>query len=202
MKNHRSIALAVALAFAPPAFAQDAAQAPQLTPEQQKMMEAWQAAGTPGPQHAELAKLDGTFDAKSSMWWDPKAPPETSTGKLVNKMIFGGRYQQMTYDGEWQGEKFQGQGLVGYDNTRKKYFTTWADSVATAFYLAWGDYDAATKTYTYHSEYPDPAANGALVQVRQTVKVDSPDKFTFSWYETRPNAPEAKTMEIVYTRAK
>ena len=202
MKNHRSIALAVALAFAPPAFAQDAAQAPQLTPEQQKMMEAWQAAATPGPQHAEIAKLDGTFDAQSTMWWDPKAPPQTSTGKLVNEMIMGGRYQQSTYHGEWNGEKFEGRGITGYDNTRKKYFATWHDSMATAFYLSWGDYDAASKTYTYHGEFPDPAAGGAIVKVRQTVKVDSPDKFTFSWHETRPNAAEVKTMEIVYTRAK
>ena len=202
MKNHRLIALAVALAFAPLSFAQDAAKAPQMTPEQQKMMEAWTAAATPGPQHAEIAKLDGKFNAQSSMWWDPKAPPQTSAGTLVNKMIYGGRYQQMTYNGEWNGEKFEGQGLVGYDNTRKKYFTTWSDSNATAFYLAWGDYDAATKTYTYHSEYPDPTAGGAIVKVRQTVKVDSPDKFTFSWFETKPNVPEMKTMEIVYTRAK
>ena len=201
MKAHRCFAFAAAIAFAPLVVAQDAAQAPQMTPEQQKMMEAWTAAATPGPQHAQLKLMDGKFNSQSSMWMDPKAPPQTGVGTLVNETIMGGRYQQSTYHGEWNGEKFEGHGITGYDNTRKKYFATWHDSMSTAFYLAWGDYDAATKTYTYHGEFPDPGLGGALVKVRLSVKVVSPDKFTFTWYETRPNVPEARTMEIVYTRA-
>ena len=202
MNAHRRLAFCLALALAAPLAAQDAAQPPKMTPEQQAMMDAWVAAGKPGSEHEQLKGMVGRWDAATSMWMDPSAPPEQSKGTEVSEAIYGGRYVRSTFNGNWAGEAFEGTAISGYDNVRKKYHVTWFDSMSTAIYTAYVDYDAATKSYTYHGEMPDPAAGGAMIKVRQVVRVDSPDAHTMTWYETRAGAPEAKTMEIVYTRAK
>ena len=49
---------------ATPAAARDTAKAtaPEMTPEHKAMMEAYQKAGMPGDQHAQLKKMAGTYD--------------------------------------------------------------------------------------------------------------------------------------------
>lgn len=202
MNVHRTTAFALTLALSLPLLAQDAAQAPQMTPEQQKTMEAWVAAGTPGAEHARFKDMVGDWNAATTMWMDPAAPPQTSTGTETNELVYGGRFLRSTFKGEWAGESFEGTALTGYDNARKKHVVTWHDSMSTAIYVAYGDHDAATNTTTFHGEVADAAAPGSMIKVRQVMKFESPDRHTMTWYETRGSAPEAKTMEIVYTRAK
>jgi hypothetical protein len=206
MKSFRLFACTLAFVFAAPLIAQDAkpaaAEPPKMSAEEQRIMEAWMAAGKTGAEHAQLAAFVGRWDAATSMWMAPDAPPEQGKGTEASEAIYGGRFIRSTFDGEWHGEKFEGTALTGYDNARKKYVVSWHDSMSTSLYVAYGDYDAATKTYTFHGEMADPAFPGTMTKVRQVIRIDAPDKHTMSWYETRGTTPEAKTMEIVYTRAK
>lgn len=199
MKLTRLMWLALALAGA--VAAQDG-KAPEMTPEQKAMMEAWDAAGKIGSEHERLKAFEGTWDAATSMWMDPSAPPEAGKGTAVTSSIFGGRFSRMDYTGEWNGQPFTGMAMTGYDNTTKKYVGSWVDSMSTAMFVSEGDYDDATKTWTFHSEMADPMAPGTKFKVRETVKIDSPDQHTMTWYETRGAGPEMKTMQIVYTRKK
>ncbi len=202
MKAQRLIVVA-ALALAPAAFAQDSFEAPKLTPEQQKMMETWEAAGRVGAEHQVLkTAFEGNWDAKTTMWWDPATPPETGTAKATSASIYDGRFQRETFNGTWQGKPFEGTAVTGYDNIRKKYLVNWIDSVSTAMYVGWGDYDAAKKTFTFHGEASDAMDPGKPIKIRQIVTIDGPDQHTMTWYETKGGKPEAKTMQIVYTRRK
>jgi hypothetical protein len=201
MTMRRSIVLAFVLCCGS-AAAQDAAQPPAMTPEQQKEMEAWAAAGKPGAQHEQLRAMEGDWDAAVSMWMDPSAPPEQSKARSKTESIHGGRFQRTTFNGEWMGEPFEGTAVTGYDNARKKYVSTWYDSMSTGIYFSTGDYDAATKTYTFHGEVADPVHPGTMTKVRETIRIDGPDRHTMTWHESRGGKPEAKTMEIVYTRRK
>src|SRR5881397_3504201 len=66
---------------------------PAMTPEQQKMMEMYMKASTPGPEHARLAKASGSWDMVVTSWDDPGAPPHKDQGTAEISMMLGGRVQ-------------------------------------------------------------------------------------------------------------
>src|SRR5829696_1589882 len=66
-------------------------------------MKTMMEAGTPGQQHAMLAKWDGKWTAETTMWMSPGAPPMTAKSTAVNKMILGGRYQETSFKGDFMG---------------------------------------------------------------------------------------------------
>ena len=192
--------LAGSFALTLPLLAQESKEkAP--TADQQAMMEAWQKAATPGPDHKLLASLTGTWTFMTKMWMAPGAPPETSTGSAVYTPLMGGRFIQGDYTGTFGGMTFQGLGLTGYDNVAKHFTATWADNMGTAIMLMTGHYDSAAQMFTYKGDMVDVMKPGKKVKVRQTVKILSDDSHVMDWYETR-GGKEIKTMEIAYFRQK
>jgi Protein of unknown function (DUF1579) len=186
------------LALTLPLLAQETkAKAP--TAEQQAMMQAWQKAATPGPNHKLLASLTGQWAFTTKMWMEPGAPPESSTGTASYTPLMDGRYIQGEYKGTFGGMAFQGLGLTGYDNVAQHFTATWADNMGTSIMLMTGSYDPATKTFTYMGDMDDMMKPGLKVKVRQNVKILSDDSHVMDWYETR-GGKEIKTMEIAYTR--
>lgn len=190
-------ALPLSMAAEPPAT-----DAPAMTAEQKAMMDAWTKAGTPGAEHARLGEqLAGTWNATMTMWMDPAAPPMTETGTSTNSMVLDGRHVHMAFKGQFMGRPFTGFGTTGYDNTLRRYTSTWVDNMSTAVMIALGDYDAATGTYTFRSEMADPAAGGKPIPIRETLQVIDADNHVMEMFETRDGA-EARTMRIEYRRAK
>lgn len=174
---------------------------PAMSAEDQAMMEAWQKAGTPGPEHQSLIEgMVGSWNAKTTMWMQPDAPPMVSTGTAVSTAVLGGRYVRMDFTGEMMGEQFTGIGYSGYDNVTGNYFSTWIDSMTTGFYKAKGTFDPATQTYTYHGKMADPVHPDQPIDIRQTVRVADADHHLMTWYETR-DGTERKTMTIEFSRA-
>jgi hypothetical protein len=197
--NHLlSRALIGSLALTLPLLSQETkAKAP--TAEQQAMMQAWQKAATPGPNHKLLASLTGQWAFSTKMWMEPGAPPESSTGTAVYTPLMDGRYIQGEYKGTFGGMAFRGLGLTGYDNVAQHFTATWADNMGTSITLMTGSYDPATRTFTYMGDMDDMMKPGVKVKVRQNVKILSDDAHVMDWYETR-GGKEIKTMEIAYTR--
>lgn len=199
MKTFRTVALIGLLCTAGMAAAQDA---PKMDPQTQAMMEAWQKAAAVGPQHRQLAEhFAGTWTTKNTMWMDPAAPPATSTGRSVQTMVLGDRHLRMDYTGDFMGQPFDGVGYSSYDNVRGKYVGSWMDSISTGQFMAEGDYDAATRTYTFRGDMPDPMRPGQSMPVREVVRILDNDRHVMEWYETH-DGTERKSMQIEYTRAK
>ena len=94
---------------------------------------------------------------------------------------------------------FKGQGTEGYDNVKKKFVGTWIDSMGTGIMMSEGDYDPATKTFTYTGEIE--VMPGMKQKIREVVKITDQDHMDFEWYEDR-GGKEVKTMEINYTKKK
>ena len=158
--------------------------------------------------HKLLRDLAGTWSYTVTMWMTPGAPPTKSSGTSVTKPIMDGRFfvtdvtGQMKMpgpDGKMKDVTFKGTGMDGYDNVKKKFVGSWGDNMGTGIMLSEGDYDPATKTFTYASEYE--AIPGMKTKIRETVKIADKDHHTFEWYENR-GGQEVKTMEINYTRKK
>lgn len=192
------------------AKAADTQSAAPSAEDMQKMMAQMIDLAKLGENHRLLGELAGTwnFVVKSWMSPDPDAKPDESKGTAVRKPIMDGRYYVVDVTGKMElpgpdGKKkemtFKGMGLEGYDNVKKKFIGTWCDNMGTGIMMSEGDYDPATKTFTYTSEYE--GIPGMKQKVREVLKINDKDHHVFEWYEDR-GGTEAKTMEISYTRAK
>ena len=199
IQTFRALTLAAALALACSGANAADDKAPAMSKEQQAMMEAMEKAGEVRPEHKQLDYFVGDWGATTSMFMDPKAPPQKTEGKTHSEAVFGGRYLRMKYEGSYEGQTFNGEGFMGFDNTRNKFFNTWIDSMSTSFWLAYGTYDAAAKSYTFHGEMADYAKPGANMKVRQVVHIVDATHYTFEWYEMH-GGKEAKTLQIDYTK--
>ena len=78
-----SLCLALLVALPSPAKEPKPEKAPQLTAEQQAMMQAWEKAGQPGEQHRQLAGMVGEWTTKQTMWMDPQQPPMVQVSRTA-----------------------------------------------------------------------------------------------------------------------
>lgn len=168
-----------------------------MTPEQmQKMMDA----GTPGAAHKALEAFNGKWNVTVKSWMNGlDSTPEESTGTAEFKMALGGRVQEQTFAGTFGGMPFEGMGCCGYDNTAKKYWSMWTDSMSTNYMMSNGTADAAGKTFTYDGTYECPVFGHC--SSKSVLKWNDANSFTFTMNATSKNGPPSK-MELTYTRAK
>jgi hypothetical protein len=221
------ITILFAILIAAPSFAQTTASSPAAgsspaavgtspagapgggQPNPQEMMKQMMELAKLNENHKLLSSLDGNWNYTIKFWMnpDPNAKPEESKGTAVRKSIMDGRYSVMDVTGKMEmpgpdGKKkevtFKGHGIEGYDNVKKKFVGSWVDNMGTGIMFSEGDYDPATKTFTYTSEYE--GVPGMKQQIREVLKVTDNNHMAFEWYENR-GGQEVKTMEINYTRA-
>lgn len=182
---------------------QDAGQQPpQMTPEQQAMMQKWEEFATPGEQHKLLQKKVGRWNGAVKHWMEPGAPPMEMTATAEVKPLYDGRYISESVEGEGMapGQTFLGQSWVAYDNLKKKFQWVWIDNMGTGFMVAEGTYDPAKKTFSYTYEYPEPV-KGKYLKGRSVERWESDDKIVSEMYSQSMDGKEFKMMEITYTRA-
>jgi hypothetical protein len=133
---------------------------------------------------------------------EPGKPPQESTGTMTCKWVLGDRFVAQHYKGEAMGQPFEGLGLVGYDNQKKEYTATWADSMSTAVMTSHGQYDSAKKTFTFRDEVYDPYV-GAKVKTRDVWRIIDNDTSVQEMFRRGPNDKEDfKVLEIHYKRVK
>ncbi len=170
----------------------------QLHSQDDSAMKAWQTYMTPGDVHKMLATSDGTWNEDITMWMAPGMEPTKSTATAVNKMILGGRYQQSTHTGSFNGMPFEGISLLGYDNAKKVFLSSWIDNMGTGIMQMQGTWDPATKTILFTGTSVDPMT-GKDVFVKQTFANIDNNTQKMEMYMTQ-DGKEFKTMEIKLTR--
>jgi len=115
---------------------------PMPTPDE--MMQMWEKLSTPGPQHAEFQEAVGNWNTEMK-WWMGPGDPQVSAGTSQMELLLAGRYLKESYKCDMQGKPFEGIAVVGYDNYKKKYVTTWIDSMSTGIMMMEGTRDEATR---------------------------------------------------------
>ena len=170
----------------------------QKPQDMQAMMEKFEKAGTPGEPHKQLASMEGKWDTKTKSWMEPNKPPVETTGSCEQKMIMDGRFLKQKCKGEMMGKQFEGMGLTGYDNTTKKYTSTWMDNMSTALHVMEGTAGDA-KTINQEGEYTCPIKGH--MKLRSVTKIVDNNTNIFEMYGTDDKSgQETKMMEITYTR--
>lgn len=172
-------------------------QAPPMTEEMKKMMDAYTAYGAVGESHKLLDERAGNWDVTVRFWMAPGTPPDESTGTVEAKMIMGGRFLVEKYEGTAMGQPFSGMGITGYDNLKKKFVSIWIDSMSSGIMYAEGTADG--KTIHWIGEMPD-MMTGTYKKSRGTDSISDANKRTAEGFDTTPDGKEFKNMEMVYIR--
>lgn len=166
------------------------------------MADAWARMGAVTDHHKAMAPMAGKFTFTNSMLMAPGTPPIESQGTYEGKLIYGGRFLLSRTEGEMMGQKFEGMGVLGYDNVIGKHVSTWMDSISTGIMRSEGTCSDDGKTFTFEGEMPDPMAGGKLTKYKYEFKVESNDKFSLHWWSPNPaNGEMFEAMVIRYTRA-
>jgi hypothetical protein len=190
-----SIGLCLVLA-ASVAMAKDKKPEKQMDP--QAMMEMYKKLATPGEPHKLFASLAGSWTTKTKEWMEPGKPPTESTGSAEMKMLLDGRFLQQEFTGEMMGQPFSGIGIDAYDNLRKRYVTSWIDTMGTGIFMMEGTASADGKTITLKGQHDEPG--GGHMTHRAVWKIVDSNTQTFDMYGTHHGGKEMKMMEITYTK--
>lgn len=172
---------------------------PAMDAEQAKMMEAWMKAAAPGEMHTHLQKSVGVWEGQVKMWMDPSAPPQESTCTTVITSTMGGRFTRSETKGTMMGMPFEGFGVYGYNNTTKKFESTWCDNLGTMMMNFTGEMAADGKSITWNAKFMDPAT-GQESFMREVEKHTGENTMVLEMYGPGPDGKEAKMMEINYKR--
>lgn len=121
-----------------------------------------------------------------------------STGTAEMKMLLDGRFLYQEFNGQMMGQPFNGIGIDGYDNMRKKYVTAWMDSMGTGIFLMEGTASADGRTITLRGSHPEPG--GGKMTHRAIWKLIDNNTQQFDMYGSHHGQKEMKMMEITYTR--
>jgi hypothetical protein len=153
----------------------------------------------PGPEHATLKKMEGTWEANIKASFGPGEPTE-SKGTAVYKMECGGLWLTGDFKGSFAGMPFQGKSFETYDAGKKKYLSVWVDSMATLPMLSEGTYDKEKQTLTMKAEYPGPDGKPTKYTMVTTMKDDDTMLFTMSTPDK--DGKDTVMMTITYKRKK
>lgn len=158
-------------------------------------MKAWMAYMTPGVEHKQMASADGVWTQEVTMWMDPSQPPVQSKSEATCSMIMDGRYQETHTKGEFNGMPFNGYSLVGFDNARKVYQSTWIDNMGTGMMFMEGTMDMKTHVIHFTGTSTDPMS-GKVMKCREDWTIVDDKTQKMEMWMTPPAGKEFKTMEI------
>jgi hypothetical protein len=149
----------------------------------------------PGPEHAELRKMVGTWQIKGKSYENPAAPVDftgTSTIEMVND-----RHIIEKFSSEFPGMgHYEGTGTMGFNNATKQFEHLWRDNMNTGMMWSTGAKGAdGTTTMTGKSTCPM-----GPMDCRTVSKMTGDNVMHFEMYSAVGGAPEMKMMEMDYTR--
>ena len=176
----------------------------EATPEKPKDTaaenEAWRKYMAPNEAHKMMAEENGKWVNEMTFWTSPDAAPEKHMTTSVGRMILGGRFQEMDYQGDMMGMHFEGRSTLAYNTINNEYTSTWIDNMGTGMMVAKGVYDEATKSITFKGEMINPV-DGKKKPSREVYTFVNADTRKMESYDIK-NGKEYKSMEILMKRKK
>ena len=108
---------------------------------QSEMMAEYMALAQPGPEHERLTALVGTWKMEITMWPAPGGEALTTSGKIINKMVLGGRFLMSESESGQGIMATQSIGIMGFDRRSGEYTSVGFDTWGTYYVTASGAWD-------------------------------------------------------------
>lgn len=157
----------------------------------------------PGPKHALLEPLIGTWDVEVSTWMSPGEPPLVSHATVTKSWVLGKRflYEEFTGTGP-DGKPYSGIGYWGHDNIRKRFSGLWMSTYGSGMIHYHGSVDAPGTMFTFEGREPNPMGRGPEVEFRMVLKIVGEHRHVLTQYYVMPIIGSYKAFEMIHTRKK
>lgn len=165
--------------------------------QMQRMMQLAKELATPGEAHRRLDYFVGEWDISTTVMG---MSPETGTQSI--KWILGGRQLRSSFKGTLMERPFEGLGLLGYDNYKKKYTSVWCDSQSTTLLTSEGLADQTGKVITLYGtmdEWMDGTHDKAVKYIYRIVDEDT---YEFEIHDLGIVPGDTKVISMISTRKK
>jgi hypothetical protein len=159
----------------------------------------WMTLGKPGQEHNILAKFVGEWEVTISSRPTISATAELSAGRSQISQVLDGRFVEERFSGQVAGRPYEGRGYLGFDNTTRRYFSVWMESLSTAPTLSWGTYSPNEHLFSFVADVYDPL-RGDTKRSYSKIVIHSPNLFTQSMIERSPEGEEFEAFGLIYKR--
>jgi len=196
-----------------PGIAQAQAKAAEAAPQAaaSAALPPWLRRGLPGPGHAALAPLAGTWRVQMGVYGtlgrSPDAPPITSDDLVARRQwVAGGRYLEDTTEGTLEQFRYWRRGWLGYDNMAARYEWVTIDEANAGMmrYTSRTGSGPAARIELLGTFVDQGVAGeafaGKTVPMRTMILIEGPDRHVIELYFTPPGRKEALATRAVYTR--
>jgi len=153
--------------------------------------------------HAQLARLEGSWEGMTRVWFEPDKVEDESPMKGTMRLVLGGRFILHEYQGSFGGKPLEGIAIYGYHLALGKYQCAWVDSYhnGTAIMLSESKREADVfsmlGSYTYVS--PEMEQEWGW---RTEIDFVNDDEVRITAYNVFPDGHEEKATEVLYKRVK
>lgn len=165
--------------------------------EMERMKQMGEKFATPSAAHQRLDYFTGVWDTTTEI---TGMPPEPGTQTI--QWILGGRYIQSTVSGSLMGEPFEGRGLMGYDNYKKKYTSVWCDNHSTALLTSEGLADQTGNVITLFGTMDEWLDGTHDKAVKYVYRIVDEDTYEFEIHDLGIVPGETKVITMTATRKK
>jgi hypothetical protein len=153
----------------------------------------------PDAEREVLTSQVGTWEASVESFMAAGAPT-VSSALEVSRLECGGRWLVTEFKGSVMGQPFEGHGVLGWDQTRKKLVGSWVDSTGSGLQTLEEEYDPKARILSGAFEGPD--MSGKVVASRALTEWKDDNTRVFTMFT--PGAPGKETiaLRITYKRRK
>lgn len=153
------------------------------------MRDSHQEQPQPAEQHRAILQGAGSWEGTMKMWM-PGMPEQTTACKEEN-VAFGQFWLKSTFECDFMGMPYKGQGVTGYDPMKQKYVGTWYDNMSPFLAVMEGEEAAGGKLIM---RWQGPTMDGSI-QPHRFEMVHGNDSYTSTFY-VGEGATEHKSMEM------
>lgn len=151
----------------------------------------------PGPEHARLTAMSGTWDVEMTFWLRPGGAAIQTKGTSTIRSLLDGLFIEEKIEGALNGVPFTTLAWTGFNTSTRQYEATRIASTNTIRIAETGGYDEKTGQFELKAEYP---MAGDTWRQRTVIRQTSADAMVAASYLSFGPVPEWKGVEIKYTR--
>jgi hypothetical protein len=154
-------------------------------------------AAAPGPEHARLTAMSGTWDVELTFWTRPDRPGLTTKGTSTIRPLFDGLFIEEQIEGTLNGTAFTTLAWSGFNPGTRQYEATRISSTNSIRIAESGVWNEQDRCFELKATY---AMAGDTWTQRTVIQPTSADTMVATSYLSFGKVPEWKAVEIKYAR--